>query len=204
MSLSGTPTRNNNNNLNNEHTLHNSWTIWEHQRVVKTDDYKNSMREVCEFSTIEEFWRLWTHMPRPSEALYDGQPRREGAGSLGRKIDAFSIFKKGIRPEWEDSANAGASEWATNKIEMDIDNLWENFVLAMLGETIEEDNEICGGRVVDRSKGKMVSYRLELWLRVSTTREVADRVKARLICALADGEEAALATVPGFDYKPRS
>jgi hypothetical protein len=28
----------------------------------------------------------------------------------GRSIEAFSIFKKGIRPEWEDEANKNGAE----------------------------------------------------------------------------------------------
>ncbi len=27
-------------------------------------------------------------------------------------IESFSIFKKGIRPEWEDKANASGCEWS--------------------------------------------------------------------------------------------
>jgi hypothetical protein len=122
---------------------------------------------------------------------------------LNRKVVAFSVFKKGIRPEWEDPANSKASEWTSQNIEIDIDSHWENLVLALLGQTLEEGDEICGGRVVDRSKAKAVGYRLELWLRVNTSRESADRVKDRLLAALADGDAAALATAPVFDYKPR-
>ena len=164
------------------------------------------MREVVEFSTVEEFWRLWTFIPRPSEVLCDGHNRKD---VLGRKVDAFSIFKKGIRPEWEDPANFKASEWATLngvRFDIDVDILWENMVLALLGETIEEDDEICGCRVVDRFKkgfGSKPMYRLELWLRNSTSKDVADRVKARLVEALADGDANNISLVPAFEFKPR-
>ncbi|CAN0383716.1 unnamed protein product [Discosporangium mesarthrocarpum] len=38
-------------------------------------------------------------------------------------------------------------------------------VLGLVGETIDHGDEICGARVVDKSKGNHVVYRFELWLR---------------------------------------
>ena len=28
-------------------------------------DYGNLVREVCEFSTIEDFWKYWMYIPKP-------------------------------------------------------------------------------------------------------------------------------------------
>lgn len=89
------------------------------------------------------------------------------------------------------------------------DILWEDMVLSMLGETIEEDGEICGCRVVDRFRKGMLKpvYRLEMWLRVGVLRvnkDVEDRVKARLLQALADGDSHRLTLLPELEYKPRS
>jgi Eukaryotic initiation factor 4E len=41
-----------------------------------------------------------------------------------------------------------------------LDIYWENLVLALIGETIDEGDEICGCRVVDKSakKGKSASF----------------------------------------------
>ena len=52
------------------------------------------MRSICDFSTVEDFWRYWSFMPRPSEVFYDGNTRKEIQPD-GRTIDAFSMFKKG-------------------------------------------------------------------------------------------------------------
>ncbi len=94
------------------------------------------MREICEFSTVEEFWRYWSFVPRPSEVLYDGTNRKEVEG---RTIDAFSVFKKGIRPEWEDEANRAGSELTCRKsMTLDVlDTYWENLVLGLIGEVID-------------------------------------------------------------------
>lgn len=47
-------------------------------------------------------------------------------------------------------------------------------VLGLVGETIDVGDEICGARVVDKSKGNHVVYRFELWLR-SNDHSTADR-----------------------------
>ena len=137
--------------MSSPHPLQNSWTLWEHKQLQKNEEWKNSMREICEFSTVEEFWRFWSFVPRPSEVLYDGASRKEVEG---RTIDAFSVFKKGIKPEWEDEANRNGSELTCRKsMNLDVlDTYWENLVLGLIGEVIDENDEICGCRVVDKSK----------------------------------------------------
>ena len=42
-----------------QHPLQHPWVIWEHRVVDKGEDWKNSMMEVCEFSTVEDFWKYW-------------------------------------------------------------------------------------------------------------------------------------------------
>ena len=47
-------------------------------------------------------------------------------------------------------------------------------VLGLIGETVDIGDEICGARVVDKSKGNHVVYRFELWLRTND-HSTADR-----------------------------
>jgi hypothetical protein len=58
------------------HPLQHMWVLWEHKSVHKAEDWPNSMREVCEFSSAEEFWKYWSFVPKPSEVLFDGQTRK--------------------------------------------------------------------------------------------------------------------------------
>jgi hypothetical protein len=190
-----------------DHPLQNSWVLWEHKKVQREEDWKNSMREVCEFSTVEEFWKYWSFVPRPSEILFNGQTRKEVEG---RSIDGFSVFKKGIRPEWEDPANKAGSELTCRKtMSMEIlDTHWENLVLGLIGETIDEQNEICGCRIVDKSKkgNSKTMFRMELWLR-NGDQQLADRIKGRMIEALTDGESLNPNTrmrIPEFEFKRRT
>ena len=136
--------------------------------------------------------------------MYDGHQKKD---ILQRKIDAFSIFKRGIRPEWEDPQNHKASELSTvAAFDFDIDVLWENLVLGLIGETIEVCDEICGCRVVDKyKKGKTSKplFRVELWFKPHVKKDEAERIKVRLLETLADGDETLIPELPNFEYKVR-
>jgi hypothetical protein len=142
-----------------------------------------------------------------SEVFFDGNTRKEVEG---RTIDGYSLFKKGIRPEWEDLANRSGSEYTcrrTMTVEM-VDLYWENLVMALVGETIDENDEICGCRVVDKSKkgNSRTTFRLELWLR-SSNQEVGERIKARMLDILVEGDGSAKSgkpKYPEFEYKKRA
>ncbi|CAN0398302.1 unnamed protein product [Ectocarpus sp. 13 AM-2016] len=84
-----------------------------------------------------------------------------------RVIDSYSIFKKGIKPEWEAPENSHGGEWQSRSkmTPQALDLFWENMVLGLVGETVDVGDEICGARVVDKSKNNHNVYRFELWLR---------------------------------------
>jgi len=51
-----------------QHNLQNTWVVWEGKEkgpASEGRDYSNLLREVCEFSTIEQFWNYWLHIPKP-------------------------------------------------------------------------------------------------------------------------------------------
>ena len=84
---------------------------------------------------------------------------------LGLKSD-YHLFKKGVRPEWEDSQNKHGGKWSyqfKDKRSINIDELWLHAQLAAIGETLEDegDNEVMGV-VVNVRKG---FYRVGLWTR---------------------------------------
>jgi hypothetical protein len=59
--------------------------------------------------------------------FFDGVIRKEVEGVT---FEAYSIFKKGIRPEWEDPANQFGSDLCCRKLnQFDMaDTYWENLV----------------------------------------------------------------------------
>merc|ERR1712194_627098 len=109
--------------------------------------YEDNMAKLCEFATIEDFWRLWNNIPKPSAIFYDGRTKKK---FKDRTVESFSLFKKGVKPEWEDAANRTGAEWFCRKTfpMPQLDSFWQDLVLGMVGETIDPADEICGARVV--------------------------------------------------------
>jgi hypothetical protein len=95
------------------HFLESEWVIWEHRAPDKNaKSYEDNMAKLCEVATIEDFWRAWNNIPPPSSIFFDGRVHKKFAN---RTVEAFSLFKKDIKPEWEDAANRAGAEWFCRK-----------------------------------------------------------------------------------------
>ena len=107
----------------------------------------------------------------------------------GRIIKAFCLFKKGIQPRWEDVANKTGSELTASKSYSPevLDVFWENLVMGLIGETIDEADEICGCRVVNQTRKGKPTYKIELWMR-TTDENMAYKIKSKLCDVLTDFE----------------
>jgi hypothetical protein len=49
------------------HALKTSWVIWEERSYgdkIEGEKWANLLLPIAEFSTVEEFWRLWTFLPK--------------------------------------------------------------------------------------------------------------------------------------------
>merc|ERR1712007_263557 len=84
------------------------WSIWEQimqQGDSKATQYGDATHKIATFGTVKTFWKYANHLPQPSLLLQGQKCVREQAD--GRSVvNAIMIFKKGIKPEWEDAANA--------------------------------------------------------------------------------------------------
>jgi translation initiation factor 4E len=147
-----------------------TWAIWE--QIMQSNDkaaaYSDATHQVASFSTVQAFWKLWNHMPQPSELLEQKRMVREQPDGL-HVIDAIMIFRENIRPEWEDKVNATGGHFQfqlrPNTGGGQVDEYWNNLVLGMIGATIEPANMITGLRLVDKLSGPRAAnvIRLEVW-----------------------------------------
>ena len=101
--------------------------------------------------------------------------------------------------------NKHGSEIISKKpIYNEVDMFWDNLVLSVIGETLEETDEICGCRVVEKCKKKdKPYYRLEVWLK-SDSVEISDKLKQKLtdILVFSDNASAKSRVIPPeFDLK---
>uniref|UniRef100_A0A7S1RS49 Eukaryotic translation initiation factor 4E n=1 Tax=Alexandrium catenella TaxID=2925 RepID=A0A7S1RS49_ALECA len=147
-----------------------TWSIWEQimQSNEKAAAYSDATHRVAQFSSVQGFWKLWNHMPQPSELLEQKRMVREQTDGL-HVIDAIMIFREDIRPEWEDKMNAAGGHFQfqlkPNIGGGQVDEYWNNLVLGMVGATIEPASMITGVRLVDKLSGPRAAnvIRLEVW-----------------------------------------
>jgi hypothetical protein len=161
------------------HFLESEWVIWEHRSPDKNSkSYEDNMVKLLEVATIEDFWRAYNNIPKPSAIFFDGRTRKK---FKDRSVESFSLFKKNIKPEWEDPMNRSGAEWFCRKTfpAQQLDDFWQTLALGMIGETIDPADEICGARVVDKSTGSRQMYRLELWFK-RKDQTMADELLSRM------------------------
>lgn len=84
--------------LGSAHVLTNSWTIWFMNRSpgTKIVNYLDATKQLETFSTVEEFWHIYTHLKRVDRLPF---------------ISEFQVFRKGVKPMWEDPVNADCGKW---------------------------------------------------------------------------------------------
>jgi len=186
--------------------------LWKHTGGHKKGDpnaWKDSMKALCTFSTIEDFWRYFNHIPKPSEVFFDGDCQKR-VGEKNEKIEEYSLFKKGIEPEWGDPRNCDGGEWfwRTNLDSDVLDLFWQNMVLGVVGETLENPalgSHVNGARVVDKSRGNYNIYKIELWID-SKDITVRDSIRTKLSEALTHGlpSHKMVRNNPKFEWKDHS
>ena len=119
---------------------------------------------------VEQFWSLYTHLNPPS--------------ALTPTTD-YLLFHSGVRrPVWEDPLNLSGGKWIIRLKKGVSDRLWEDLVLAILGEQFddlqppadEEPDEwpgICGCTISVRPNEDIIS----VWNRYEADTKIRDKIK---------------------------
>lgn len=139
-----------------KHPLQNKWALW----FFKNDKLKswaNNLRLITTFDTVEDFWCVYNHI--------------QLASKLGLGCD-YSLFKDGIRPMWEDEKNRCGGRWLVNinknQRQTELDRLWLETLLCLIGEAFGDDSDqVCGAVVNIRPKGD----KLAVWTGVADNAE---------------------------------
>ena len=102
--------------------LNHDFTIWftffKKSKDKQLEEFEDNLKEIGSFATAEEFWGLYQHMKRPN--------------SLPRGCEFF-LFKKGIKPLWEDAANQGGGRFLlSTKKHQSNNKLWEDLLMATI------------------------------------------------------------------------
>jgi translation initiation factor 4E len=165
-----------------------TWSIWE-QIMQNTDNrsqqYSDNTHRVASFSTVKGFWKYWNHLPQPSE-LVDGKKFVRQTVESKNTVDALMLFRDGIKPEWEDPANATGGHFLFQlKANLGggvIDEYWNNIILGIIGGTVEPTDMITGARLVDKmgQNARNASVRIEVWFTNFEDTEKVDLLQRNL------------------------
>ncbi|KAL1506770.1 hypothetical protein ABEB36_006073 [Hypothenemus hampei] len=147
-----------------EHRLQHAYCLWFSKRPSQgqgLQNYGQNLRLVGQVGTVEQWWALYSHIIR----LQDIPAHRD-----------LHLFKKGIKPMWEDPANKKGGKWVIRLKKEHAARAWENLCMAMLGEQFMAGNEICGVVVSTRNQ----EYLLSVWHRTSSDQPMITRIRDAL------------------------
>ncbi|KAK7061231.1 hypothetical protein R3P38DRAFT_2677057 [Favolaschia claudopus] len=134
-------------------------------QAPESTDYEAGLTVVGEFSTVEEFCRYFNWLKPPS--------------NLERNSN-YHLFKSGIKPMWEDEANANGGKWVLTMKNNPalLDRCWSWLAMALVGEELEEGQDlICGAVVSLRSKVD----RIQVWTRSKDDVEKLNGIGKKLV-----------------------
>ncbi|KAF4674314.1 hypothetical protein FOL46_005288 [Perkinsus olseni] len=218
-------------------------------------NYGELTNRVAEVSTVQDFWKYYNFLPQPSAVIgdnlkivrYDLLANGEMSKTPTHSLGALMLFLDGVKPEWEDPANAKGGHFqftmqaagfkskapvdfeASNPVTQVnaglalMDEIWNNLVFAVVGNTLEPKDFVTGLRLVDKVKRGNVRggssrsnasghLRAEVWFRdmdkekVKTLRESMENVMRQRLDqnAVVDTSPEAPPIFPGYrlDLRP--
>ncbi|CAI4226230.1 unnamed protein product [Auanema sp. JU1783] len=125
------------------------------------EEYAQYVQPIAAVNSVQQFWRVYRHLKRPCD--------------IGDKVD-IHFFKKNIKPVWEDRDNVKGGKWILRLKKGLSSRVWENLLLAMIGEQFLVGEEICGAVCSIRNQEDIVS----LWNRTASDVGVTNRIRDTL------------------------
>jgi len=151
-----------------------------HFLAPESEEYEAGLTVIGDFDTVESFCRYFNWLKPPSKL---------------EKNSNYHLFKKGIKPMWEDEANANGGKWVLtmkNNPQL-LDRCWNWLAMALVGEDMDEGDEICGAVVSLRSKVD----RIQLWTRSKDDVEKINGIGRKMVKLLDVSETDSI----GFEFQ---
>lgn len=151
---------------------------------TQANSWEAALKMLGVYTTVESFMSIFSTLRRPSQ--------------LERNSN-YHLFKDGIKPMWEDAANQNGGKWiitlkGTNQALLDRSWMW--LVLALIGEELDENDDITGAVVSTRSKGD----RIALWIRNKTDVDLVNKIGKKFVLLLDLEKEPGVS----LEYSPNS
>jgi len=128
--------------------MHN-WVFWfDRYSPDMKGSYQDQLVEIAEFNTVKDFWRIYNNLPM----------------EIGAR-DSIHMFKKGVKPRWEDPRNEKGGCWNFRMQPEKSTEFFVHILLLLIGEsltdTLSDGDDICGVSLSIRFNVNMVA----LWNR---------------------------------------
>ncbi|VDO04801.1 unnamed protein product [Rodentolepis nana] len=147
------------------HYLQDTWDFFVFNYNVG-NDWTQRMQKVTDFNTVEHFWRTMVHTLAPSD--------------IPNGTDLY-VFKRGIKPMWEDPMNENGGRWLIQVLpDADVNFYWEELLMLIVGnawKTDEDSSEICGVVFQPRARGSRISLWTSNWNNKDAQIRIGNRVK---------------------------
>lgn len=138
------------NTAGQNHQLKDAWSFWYRPPISKAHgyiEYENTLHGIATVQTAEEFWEVYTHLKRPSKLPV---------------VSDYHLFKKDIRPIWEDEVNRKGGKWVVRMKKGVADRYWEDLLLSLIGDQFGDAGEEVCGAVLSMRNGEDI---LSIWTR---------------------------------------
>ena len=131
-----------------KHPLEHEWTFWYffHQ---EDKTWSQSLEALVTVSTIEDFWSVINWVESPSSIKVGSD---------------FSMFKRGIVPDWSDKSNQKGGRYIVRCHKEEVDTMWTELMMALIGQNFvdpENDGKINGSVVSMRKREDKIA----IWVR---------------------------------------
>jgi len=112
-----------------------SWTFWHDRQDRRTSPsatptpaesdgtkYEDRLVKLLDLSDVKHFWELYNNFDLKAMHLRD----------------SVHLFKKGVKPLWEDARNARGGAWTFRVPKEQAPDFWKHVCLLAIGENLQE------------------------------------------------------------------
>ena len=171
-----------------------TWTFWEtYISKEKKLEYNDSNKLIFKWDDIITFFQFWNKYPGKDikNILFDGNNLKYFFNEKYR-INSMNIFQEGIKPMWEDEQNKGGKYFQLD-YRVNIEKInefitasnyqWKKLALNLMGMNLPGADYINGIRFIDKTdvdRGKIIMFRIEVWIRKNVDENIIEDIKKYL------------------------
>ena len=177
--------------LLNNVTFSKTWAFWENY-TSKTSklSYSESNKKIFKWNDIITFFQFWNKYPGNDikNIFFDGNNFKYFFEEKYR-INSMNIFLDGVEPMWEDEKNKGGKYYQLDyrvpkeKIDEFIEKSnyqWKKLALSLMGNDLPGAEFINGIRFIDKTdfeRGKIIMFRIEVWVGKNVNEKIIEDIK---------------------------